>query len=377
MECEAIDRLVDQFYKAGMAGEGWSQVLLDTANAVQGAEGAWVVFANPDLEHFEVVSPRSDPTVIADYQRYWWRHDITTSVTSRAPVGRLTTLSDTGRDRFLKSRFYNEFWRHSGQPAERVAVNLHVQGTTRISFGIQPQCHKEELDRGFVQQIRVLVPHLARAAEIHNSMRRLELSQQLTQAVRTDLVLIVDEQARAVFAEDEVRRFIANSASMDLHHGNFQFARLDEQDRFQGLLKSCFQPKCRSKGGELICRDSKGQTEVQIEVMPLQPEFNVFGKQLCSVPKKACLLVMTNIAQIRKHARNMLREQFELTPAEAKVALELLRGDSRTAVAERVGVKLSTVRTHMMHLFEKVGVNSRAELINRLITMGIDRKVLS
>ena len=73
MECEAIDRLVDQFYKAGMAGEGWSEVLLDTANAVRGADGAWVVFANPDLEHFEVVSPRSDPAVIAAYQRYWWR----------------------------------------------------------------------------------------------------------------------------------------------------------------------------------------------------------------------------------------------------------------------------------------------------------------
>jgi len=53
----------------------------------------------------------------------------------------------------------------------------------------------------------------------------------------------------------------------------------------------------------------------------------------------------------------------ELTEREHDVLIRLWRGDSTTAIADTLGVGVSTVRTHLQHLYEKTGVHSRLELV--------------
>lgn len=54
-----------------------------------------------------------------------------------------------------------------------------------------------------------------------------------------------------------------------------------------------------------------------------------------------------------------------LTPAEART-LELLKTSlSLNGIAEVVGLKLDTVTTHKKHIYQKLGVHSRAELCQR------------
>jgi len=66
-----------------------------------------------------------------------------------------------------------------------------------------------------------------------------------------------------------------------------------------------------------------------------------------------------------------LRVAFGLTPAEAEVASLIGKGDSAPAVSQRLGIALSTVRTHLKALFAKTDTNSQthlALLISRLPT---------
>jgi DNA-binding CsgD family transcriptional regulator/PAS domain-containing protein len=65
--------------------------------------------------------------------------------------------------------------------------------------------------------------------------------------------------------------------------------------------------------------------------------------------------------------KDYLRRRFGLTVAEANVALEILRGDGREAVADRLGISMTTVRTHLTHIFEKTGVRRQAELVRLLM----------
>lgn len=53
---------------------------------------------------------------------------------------------------------------------------------------------------------------------------------------------------------------------------------------------------------------------------------------------------------------------FRLTRSEHRVILGLLQGSQVTALAERLGVSVDTVRTHVRHIYDKVGANSREEL---------------
>jgi DNA-binding CsgD family transcriptional regulator len=65
--------------------------------------------------------------------------------------------------------------------------------------------------------------------------------------------------------------------------------------------------------------------------------------------------------------RQWLREDLGLTRAEAAVAAEILEADGLQAVADRLGVSLATVRTHLAHVFDKTGTRRQAELVRLLL----------
>lgn len=72
----------------------------------------------------------------------------------------------------------------------------------------------------------------------------------------------------------------------------------------------------------------------------------------------------------RSEARERLRQRYGLTKAETDVALEIIKGDGRTAAAARLSIAPATVRAHLSRIFEKTGVHRQAELVRLLIQSG-------
>jgi len=63
-----------------------------------------------------------------------------------------------------------------------------------------------------------------------------------------------------------------------------------------------------------------------------------------------------------------LRAMAGLTAAEARVAALIAGGLSNMGVARALGVSTNTVKTHLVHCYDKTGVRSQAGLA-RLLTM--------
>jgi DNA-binding CsgD family transcriptional regulator len=66
-----------------------------------------------------------------------------------------------------------------------------------------------------------------------------------------------------------------------------------------------------------------------------------------------------------------LIELYGLTGAEARVATALLAAAGPREVAARLGIRLSTVRSHLHRLFEKTGTRRQAELVWLLMTLAL------
>jgi DNA-binding CsgD family transcriptional regulator len=62
-----------------------------------------------------------------------------------------------------------------------------------------------------------------------------------------------------------------------------------------------------------------------------------------------------------------LRSRFGLTAGEARVALEMTSAEGRAAAAQRLGVSVATLKTHLVRIFEKTGVSRQAELVRLLL----------
>ncbi len=61
-----------------------------------------------------------------------------------------------------------------------------------------------------------------------------------------------------------------------------------------------------------------------------------------------------------------LCDNFGLTPREIQVANALLRGGSDKRIADDLHISMPTLRSHVQHLFDKLGVNSRTELCSKV-----------
>jgi DNA-binding CsgD family transcriptional regulator len=62
-----------------------------------------------------------------------------------------------------------------------------------------------------------------------------------------------------------------------------------------------------------------------------------------------------------------LREMHDLTPAEARVAIELLQGHRISQVARRLGTSPNTVKSQLQRVFEKLQVSRQTELVRLLM----------
>jgi len=63
----------------------------------------------------------------------------------------------------------------------------------------------------------------------------------------------------------------------------------------------------------------------------------------------------------------ILQQLFQLTSAEARIANLLVDGHHVDEIGETLAISLSTVRTHLRHIFEKTGVERQADLIHLLL----------
>jgi DNA-binding CsgD family transcriptional regulator len=80
----------------------------------------------------------------------------------------------------------------------------------------------------------------------------------------------------------------------------------------------------------------------------------------------AFLLLARDPVGSATHGEEVMRRTFDLTPAEAHLAMDLCRGVSPGAYAGRRGVSANTVYTHMRRLKDKCGAARTVELIATL-----------
>lgn len=67
----------------------------------------------------------------------------------------------------------------------------------------------------------------------------------------------------------------------------------------------------------------------------------------------------------------IVAECFDLTPAEARVAVQIASGLNAKEVARNTGVAVSTVRTQIQSAMEKAGVDRQADLIRALLALPV------
>jgi DNA-binding CsgD family transcriptional regulator len=74
---------------------------------------------------------------------------------------------------------------------------------------------------------------------------------------------------------------------------------------------------------------------------------------------------------------SFLKNRFDLTPAEARLVVHLITGESLRPCAKALGIKYETVRTCLKSVFQKTKTHRQAELVLVVIRALEEAKLLA
>jgi DNA-binding CsgD family transcriptional regulator len=72
---------------------------------------------------------------------------------------------------------------------------------------------------------------------------------------------------------------------------------------------------------------------------------------------------MGTVERVAMTRTDSMRRRFRFTRTQARLAEMLCQGMKPTTAAEQLGVKISTVRTHVGEMYQKTGTHSQAQLV--------------
>lgn len=371
MQTDVLD-VIERIYAAGSERARWND-LLEAIPDLAGGEAANMLVARPKTGTMTVLSPRTDETFIDAFFAQWWHHDPTYARTLTAPVGQVVTLADTGRDRFLKSRFHNEFWTTSGHGAERLRANLIMNSDIQIGFGLMPGARDDAITSEMHRLYLAILPHLVRAVDLQWRIHRLEMEHAVAMSSGPgDGVVVVNGDGRILLADAMAEAILANGTPLAVRGGVLDAREARDTDNLHRLIKTCL--PCSNiralRGGAVEIPYADGAA-LTLTVLPLPTGPGGFGLDIDDNADPAAIIVLDDAAARRAGQAGRLRAQFGLTAKEAAVALECLAGGTREQLAARLKVSDSTVRTHLTRIYEKTRTSRKAELIGLLYRNGM------
>ncbi len=113
---------------------------------------------------------------------------------------------------------------------------------------------------------------------------------------------------------------------------------------------------------------SAGADEARCTVMPGDGgrRWVAWARQVCAAPTA---LIGLTLQRARGEARfQALIDHHFLTPSEGRIIEMLLGGAETGRIAQALDISIETLRTHLKHAYQKMGVRSRGELFAEAIS---------
>jgi DNA-binding CsgD family transcriptional regulator len=216
-----------------------------------------------------------------------------------------------------------------------------------------------------------LLPHLRRAIQIHARLNRTTSERDLYAGAVDQLSVasvVLDERGRVLSTNSVARSLLDQRDGISLNEGQLQIADRQTNTQLQELVRAAIRAQLAGTTGMAralrVCRSS-GRAELGLVIRPVP--VSEWGEGQSS----PCIAVfISDPDQQESASQQLLMELFELTPAEARLAIKLARGLSLAQLSEQQNISQHTARAQLKAVFSKTGVSRQAELVRLVLKSG-------
>ena len=225
------------------------------------------------------------------------------------------------------------------------------------------------LDAKQRERMHLLLPHLVRASEVAQRLREATARRTGALAGLDGIgcgVVILDERAAPVFVNQAARRIFAEDDGLRIR-GRLFAADPQAQRVLEAAIAHCLQPDTDerdcSRGLRVPRPSQRPDYVVQVTSLARRTDLRAAG-----TPGAAMVFISDPDSRLELDEA-LLRRLYGLTPAECRLAQQLLNGETLAGAAKQLGVSESTAKTQLQHIFQKTDTHRQAELVRLLLSL--------
>jgi DNA-binding CsgD family transcriptional regulator len=364
------DDLIGKIYDAAIMPELWT-VFLERLSDILNSKGTalyLVDFASrsstcrSDKISF-IQSVRTDPETVVSYDRYYSKVNVWLEKSKNLPEGQLTMTNQLFPEQELvKTEWYND-WLKPQNYFHAMIAHLLKQDTLAVRLSLF-RARQQPFSVDETALFARLVPHLHRACLIYKKLSDLKSVQtanaRLLNCLPVGLILF-DNSGCAVFVNERAETLIRSANDFSLNAaGRCLTGNIKQTRALHQLINQAIELR-QSHAMRLHLHNV--DCPLSAIVIPLRNQSLPF---VDSTPSVALLIGDPDTAVDLDD--KLLTECYDLSPAEAKLAVALLRGQTPNDYAQLRGISHNTVKTQLKQVLAKTGTHRQSELIQLLTT---------
>lgn len=364
---EKFSDLIGAIYDCVIAPERWTEVLDEICAEFGFATGALSVASLSNMKAVVNAVSGSDLTQMTqnaigygpDIIELWGGAERI----QQYPLGEPIVQSQAVRREIISGNRYYREWALPKGLFDAVAVGL-VRDRTMVGNAIFSQ-HESAgpIDDAQLDGLRLLAPHIRRAVTISNlfDMKTVEAATfAATVEALTVGVVLAGEDAKIVHTNTAATAMLEAGDPIVERDGRIAVQSATTTTSLQSAIAQAAKDEAAlgQKGIGIPILRSSGDLLV-IHVLPLRR-----GPMRARLAQRAAAaLFVASASGPPQMSHVALNQLYDLTPAEIRIFELICEGHTRAAISGLLGVSIATVKSHLLHVFEKTGCRRQVDLV--------------
>lgn len=271
---------------------------------------------------------------------------------------------DYGLEQFRGTRFHREYLVPRGI-LDAIAFLVTREGNAIGNWLIATPTTRAPITAEETAGLTLVAPHIRRAVEISRVLGAQRLEAETCRAALGQLdspVLILGPGRRIAFANPSAERALEGGRILRLRHGTLQGAT----EPMERLLRRIAADA--AAGGPASLEELVAGTDGE-ERLVFAVRLDADGPGLLGQADPTVLLVMRSPREDTRNPVAVAASVFSLTPAQVQILAFLAQGHAPEAIADILGIAVTTVRSHLAALFQRTGTSRQADLVARTLAL--------
>jgi|JI10StandDraft_1071094.scaffolds.fasta_scaffold174793_2 DNA-binding CsgD family transcriptional regulator/PAS domain-containing protein len=365
----SLDTVISGFYAAAAGRVAWQMPFGDLA----GLLGLWAVqVVGIDKRStsllFSAEGGPVSPQAAIDYIRHFHAINPRIAPAIATPADQWMHCHEHLDEQFVAADpFFQEFLiPHGGRYMS--ATKLLDTDESLFMLGLMRGNGSAPLGAADMPMLQQVKHHLSQAmaglAHVRSAFAELGVSRQILGQMQYPM-LLTDATRSLVYCNPAATALLAGNELIAGHGGNLTCRNKADEWAFSRAIQELLAPGGPPARQVVRLRRADGSICLAfLSVVRPQESMGLFGNAA------RVLVVLHDPAASRAVLDPFIvAECFDLTPAQARIAVQIAAGSNAKRIAQRSGVALSTVRTHIKRLMHKTGVDRQGDLVRLLLTL--------